>query len=566
MSKLAFVRKEVGTGSVAGADVLKLLEKLRVDVVGRLMVRLEHSLRLLSEPTSTFEIMRDALLYKRGYLLEFVAEMGDKGDVEGVLRQYVYIASKAAEERIGVYCEALATWAAIERAPGSLFDFASLARGTAGMFSAVFTEILPASSVAVDVTEEGRVDEGNIRAESEGGEERLGVSLGEQMEAVVLRWMDAFKVAGEPCLTVADILTRRRDSVAGVEEVCRNAIVLYLDSIEREKTFLQGTFGESSGLFLEDVFRECEKPLLSTIESKVDDALECHGDLLGILICLILNRWHRSRVVPMETQDARISFLVQVEKLLQTRLLAGFDSRLEKLPELPIVSPRSAPAEIHHASSVATLTALVANMLVVVIQAAKDVQAGDIFETIQRRLLTFAKHVVKTIEMSGHNLEDQASRHKSNLRGTAVVLSVLEIPADLVRDDGAMHRLREPLVALYGSACNEYGAYVVQRSVVELSKAEDAIKSQRFEEAKVELTQLQNQLRSKIQSIADGYSFLCDKNNISESIQRVAVEAALRIFAERNDHLTRLVQEHMPSDSHLVVTRSALVHATKENS
>lgn len=560
VSTLAFVRAQLGTGSVACAQVLEQLETLRADVVGRVMVRLEGSLRLLSDPSSTFEILRDALLYKRKYLLEFVAEMGDDEDMDEVLRQYVYIATRVTEERIGSYCEALATWARIERAPESLFGFASIARGTTGIFSAIFTDILPASGVPADVREEAKVN-----AVGEAGEKGQGALRRERVQAVLRRWMDALKAASEPCLTLADIMMRQRDSFPTVEEVCRNAVVLYLDSVEREKTFLRGAFGEGSVVFLEDMFRECEEPLLSMIEAEVGDALMRHDDLRGILICLLLNRLHRSRIKAMETLDARISFLVQVEKLLQTRLLAEFDSSLEKLAKLPVASSVSGLVEIHHASSMVTLTGLVVDILVVIIQAAKDVQAGDIFDTIQRRLLSFTKHVVETIEVSGHNITDQVSRLKSSLESTAVVLTTLEIPTDLVRDNGTASRVKEPLIALLSRTCDEYGACVVQKNVVELFKAENAIQSRRFDEAKAALTQFQNQLSGKIESIMDSYSFLQDKDNISEQIRRTAVEAAVRILAEKVEHVARLVQKHMPTESHLVVTRGELVHATREH-
>lgn len=558
-SKLAFVRVEVAAGSVVCSEVLDELEPLRAQVVDRVMHRLEESLRLLKVPSSTFEIMRDTLLGKRRYLLDFIADLAEDGSIDHVLRQYVHIASRVAESAISAYCDALATWAAIERAPGSSFDLTSIARGTTSIFSAIFTETLFGPGEVADLAERTGIQKG--REEGDGAAGALGRvgSRRERVEAVLRRWTEALRAARQPGLTLADILMRQRNSHPTVEEVCRNATLFYLDFLERERRFLTGTFGEGSATFLKNVFRDCEHSPLVLIQAKVGQALEHHDDLTGILICLLLNRVHRSKIVEEETHDIRITFLVHVEKVLQTRLLAEFDDSVEKLGALPAASLKAGLGEVYYSKLVAMLTDLVTGMLLVIIRATKDVSAEDIFDTIQRRLLSFVKQLVKTIELVGHSFADQSSRLRSHLRRTAVVLTVLEVPVDYVIDGDVAGQLKEPVKALFSHACEEYGACVVRKSMGELFKAQEAVEAHQYDEAKVELTRFRDKLNFKIQSMADSYSFLRDESNISRSYRRAAIEAALKDLVEKNDHVARLVQERMPADSHFVVTKGELV-------
>lgn len=560
--KLGFIFLPQNSQEIACQHIRPALLALQAQALDRVNERLDQTFDLLRQPSSSFDILRNSLLCNQRHLIRFISNHADHSTRPlpaniPVLQQYLAIARSILRHKTTEYTALLSKWAAEQQTfTQSPLDLVNIARGAKGIFSAVFADTLAYSSTPHTLKE--RPDP---ELESR-GHARSSHDRREEVEMIVNRWIDAVGAMEKPFVTEADLLIRKGGDGPRFEELYRNVVLFFADIVGKEISFLQTTFGYTAGSFVEEVVEESGDTLLGIIEEQVRTARDHNHGVVGLMICFMLNRSFRCGIPAVEPRDARVSFLLNVERILQTSLVEKFDQEARRLTE-SFMTPAESVCREGHDKQLLKFAALAADVLVVVSKGAEKVDAADIIVLIERRLLSSMSLLVDNIDKLGMRLTDLADRLKAKLQYAAEILSLLDLPEDLVSPGDMLTRLREPVLGQWSKESTAYGKYVAEQHNKEILRAISALEFGQYDAVRAELAQFRETLENKFRSIKDSYAFLAEHGNVSHPWQRAAEQLAFKELAGWNEKIARLVREHMSCDLHLLVTRSAFVVASE---
>lgn len=523
--------------------------------MNRLSARLETSMKLLQEPSSTFEILRDTLLYKQRHLISFASKHWE-GFSDRFVQEYVSTTKGALNSRFESYCESLASWAHLNISPRSSFDLSSIRKGTSGIFSAIFTETLSGSSHIQDVLAHSGGGKILSSLHSYLEEGKMDVHRKRILE-LMNRWTSAVNALNSPYLAQADIMLKQRETTPFMEDLCLNSTKFFIDMVEKETKFLEQTFGIAYSRICDNIFETSELQFLSLIEAQMESFPKNHSDIEGMLICLLLNRVHRSHISPWEARDVRIDFMIKVEAALQVRLLDEMDKQIEKVAELQDDLGQSGFRELHNANLLASSASLAMDIFAILLKSSTEIQdcTSDIDNILHRRLLSLMKYFVKAMNFTNIESPDRMDTQKTKLRRTAVMLTMLQLPQTLSEKSAVLTHLLEPMDSHFNSLCIIYAENVIPR--LTLPNVNEALKSDNCDKLKYELVAFKEALEGHLRKIRDEFTFLRNEN-ISTELQNRAIRISFNVFVEKYEEIGQRVEKYFSALKHLIMQRTSI--------
>eukprot|EP00177_Eucheuma_denticulatum_P002335 GFKZ01004191.1.p1 GENE.GFKZ01004191.1~~GFKZ01004191.1.p1 ORF type:complete len:738 (-),score=99.26 GFKZ01004191.1:1840-4053(-) len=560
--KLGFISLPENSQAIACQHIQPNLRALLARALDRVNERLEHTFDLLQQPSSSFDILRNTLLCNQRHLIRFISNHADHPahtlrTSNPALQQYLAIARSTLHHKTCEYTELLSEWAAVRQtSTHSPLHLVNIARGATEMFSAVFANT-NASYSPEPAQSQPRVKKLELRDHARGSTNRK-----EEVELVLGRWIDAASAMDKPYVTEADLLMRQTREGPSLEELYRNAALFFVNMAGKELSFLETTFGDAAGSFVEDVVEKSGDAVVRIIEAEVTAARNRNEGVLGLIICLMLNRRFRCGIPTVQARDVRVSFLLNVERILQTNLLEDFDEQVKRLKEIFMMPSESVPRGGYD-KQLLELGTLAADVLVVLSKGAEKVDAADITVLMERRLLSIMNLLVDNIDKLGRRLTDVTNRLKAKLHLGAEILSLFDFPQDLESPGGILTRLREPVLEQWSRASTAYGQHVAGQHNTEIVKAISALNCGQHDVVRAQLAQFRETLQAKFRSIHDSFKFLSKDGGVSRSLRSAAEQLAFEELARWNEKVARLVREHLSDELHLLVTRSAFVVASQ---
>lgn len=537
-TKIEFVTLHASADSPACTEIQPALERLKNIALQRIQERLSKSLQLLKDPSSNFEILRSTLLYNQQDLIHFAKNYGEQM-VETFSVEYVKLASQAVISEMKSYCELLSSSRLRTLGQQPSFDNSSSIWIKPDVFSSIFSESLlgTAGKVVPDSQDEEAVTE-FTRERCERAMQRVLLSA----------W------------SKADLLLDKHSRDTDLDALFHHSTSYYIDVVKRERTFLEQIFADRGPTMRDDVLRDSCAPVLSLVEEEIENAKKHPSGPAALLLTMFTSRSHRKQVstsAAIDVVDARISYLVQVDKLLQTAFLHEFDNRLRALQDLS--NGLIEDGRLHESALVLKQSLFVADILLVMATGDAHVGAADIVHMVHHRLHSFFSRLSSALEPIQDG-ENQVIQQRGQLIALASLLTVLD-KADERKECRPCHKsLRAPLQDVYDLKLLEYADLVASKASRELEPLNSRDDFRSLEDMKQKLDAFRANWEYRLSVIAGDFHFLF-ASGVSKKYVCEARSTAFKVLVARNEQVSAQVKKKWPEHQHLVVSRTALQDA-----
>lgn len=446
--KYAILQQPSIRNTPSSKQTMLSLEKTRTVAIRRIYERLTESLHLLKTPSTSFIILRQALLFDQSSIITFLAHH-NPNTFNKIADDYACLAAKHLSDDMHQYSSLFYSKSTAASNYPSAFGLTAVADSSSHIFSTLFVE----TNETYDTNSPCSMRLPHIESTNV-----------KEHQVLMEKCSTAIQSPEMQPVTKSDIWLQKDNFSSTLDDSFRNCTTYFLRQVENETIFLTKTFGDAAHRLLDKIYHDKSTALLSMLQTEITVGKHQPSYLDLLLLTLFTCRNIRTALSTSRKLDCRMWYLVQAEKIIQTSFLEELDSRVDDLKTVPPFTGQDID-NIHECKNwILQHVTWLQNILLITAMCEGNSQAADIIDIIQRRLVHFIEKLACMFENAVDTVVSHAIKNDMRLNWITCLLVAIEPPDHFSSETIIYNAVRKPALHFFENVTQKIGQMVIDNN------------------------------------------------------------------------------------------------------